>query len=89
MLAGLFGVEGGEAVEDQFGDDDDQGENGYRWAEDGQADLEARVDGHAVPSIPSGSPRMTKLPRLSTSELRLARAGRRCSPIGPCICHRR
>src|SRR5208282_4780203 len=45
----------------------------------------ARIDGHAVPSIPSGSPRTTKLPRLSRSELRLAAAGRRCSPIGPCI----
>src|SRR5690242_3022315 len=49
----------------------------------------ARMDGHAVPSTPSGSPRMTKLPRLSRSELRLATpARRRCSPIGLCIRHR-
>src|SRR5690349_34489 len=49
----------------------------------------ARMDGHAVPSTPSGRPRMTKLPRLSRSELRLAMpARRRCSPIGLCIRHR-
>src|SRR5712672_3374822 len=42
----------------------------------------ARIDGQAVPSMPSGIPRSTKLPRLSTST---RRTRRRCSPIGPYI----
>src|SRR5262249_49105177 len=47
----------------------------------------ARMDGQAVPSMPSGIPRSTKLPRLSRSNVRLAAGGhgRRCSPIDPCI----
>jgi hypothetical protein len=44
----------------------------------------ARMEGQAVPSIPSGSPRTTKLPRLSTSVVRTG-GRRRCLPIGPCI----
>src|ERR1700722_46739 len=43
-----------------------------------------RIAGQAVPSIPSGRPRTTKVPRLSRSNLRSVRAGARVAVTGRC-----